>query len=223
MNFLNHLTICRELFTTFRTQYSEGFMLMEDLKSYLDQLQGKGVERAQRLRNKGFHHSTNHDTNDGYNSNQNSPRDEKVTKQTTNNLTLPMTSSSAEYQEYVSLYNFDARENEINLKEGDIIFVYNKQDPDWWLGCTKREKKLGYFPSGYCNPKNFNNIDHTPHINETEAIYDYAGGEGELSFFKGDVLLIKQITQDGWWLGFNTRSKQTGRFPCNYSKAGRVS
>ena len=45
-----------------------------------------------------------------------------------------------------ALFNFDAgREDELTLKEGDIVNVYRKMDDGWWMGQVG--DRVGYFPS----------------------------------------------------------------------------
>ena len=47
-----------------------------------------------------------------------------------------------------ALFNFDARrEDELTLKEGDIVDVYRKVDDGWWMGQVG--DRVGYFPSNY--------------------------------------------------------------------------
>jgi hypothetical protein len=189
---------------------------MEDLKPYLDQLQNKSGERAkQQARELKTKHVDDDKTDPlGYIS---SPEEKIVQVGVANHTeTYP-------YQEYISMYDFTGGESEISLREGDTILVYVKDDEDWWIGCTKRERKMGYFPSCYCALKRKSwKIESTP-ITETEALYDYTGtDDDEINLKRGDKIQVKQVKPDGWWLGYNERSKQTGRFPVNYSKAGHV-
>ena len=45
-----------------------------------------------------------------------------------------------------ALFNFNARrEDELTLKEGDIVDVYRKVDDGWWMGQVG--DRVGYFPS----------------------------------------------------------------------------
>jgi hypothetical protein len=216
----NHIAELIELTATFRTFFSEGFMLMEDLKPILEQLQKKAEEKAQKLKLKDFHHHpvtaiisnniivTDVTESEKTNEDVDHESDDEIEK-------------STPHEEYIALHDYKAPidANEIDLKEGDIIYVYNKDDLDWWLGCTKRQRKIGYFPRSYCISKITQKMKID--VTETEALFDYEGDitQGELSFSKGDILQIKDITEDGWWLGLNTRSKHEGRFPCNYTKA----
>eukprot|EP01091_Cochliopodium_minus_P008331 TRINITY_DN186_c0_g1_i3.p1 TRINITY_DN186_c0_g1~~TRINITY_DN186_c0_g1_i3.p1 ORF type:complete len:716 (+),score=252.79 TRINITY_DN186_c0_g1_i3:90-2237(+) len=47
-------------------------------------------------------------------------------------------------------YDFDAiSESELNLKQGDLIEITDRSDPEWWYGTCKRTGDSGYFPKNY--------------------------------------------------------------------------
>ena len=47
-----------------------------------------------------------------------------------------------------ALFKWDAREeDELTLKKGDIVSVYEKREDDWWMGQVG--DRVGYFPSNY--------------------------------------------------------------------------
>eukprot|EP01091_Cochliopodium_minus_P008333 TRINITY_DN186_c0_g1_i5.p1 TRINITY_DN186_c0_g1~~TRINITY_DN186_c0_g1_i5.p1 ORF type:complete len:413 (+),score=135.43 TRINITY_DN186_c0_g1_i5:57-1295(+) len=47
-------------------------------------------------------------------------------------------------------YDFDAiSDSELNLKQGDLIEITDRSDPEWWYGTCKRTGDSGYFPKNY--------------------------------------------------------------------------
>ncbi|XP_078142040.1 nostrin [Centroberyx gerrardi] len=47
-----------------------------------------------------------------------------------------------------ALYNFTSeQDDELNLKEGDLLDIYLKEDSGWWFGILNRQ--IGHFPSTY--------------------------------------------------------------------------
>jgi len=54
------------------------------------------------------------------------------------------------------------------------------------------------------------------------AIHAYTGGDGttELSFEKGDVIVVQKETASGWWEGTLEKDGRSGRFPVNYTHVG---
>ncbi|KAI8333777.1 hypothetical protein EDC96DRAFT_451084 [Choanephora cucurbitarum] len=63
-----------------------------------------------------------------------------------------LSSEPEERQEIVvALYDFEAASaEELNMKEGDIIYVTKKDDSGWWEGVL--DGKTGIFPSNYVGP-----------------------------------------------------------------------
>lgn len=54
-------------------------------------------------------------------------------------------------RQVIALWDYDAQgDQELTLKEGDIISVLAKEDNIWWCGQCKG--MLGMFPSGYVKP-----------------------------------------------------------------------
>jgi len=56
-------------------------------------------------------------------------------------------------QKVIASYDFKASDpaEEIDLKRGDIVYVLNKKDPNWWLGEVTRGGNVvrGLFPKTY--------------------------------------------------------------------------
>jgi len=151
--------------------------------------------------------STNNNTN---NSNKNNP---------------PSTSSKPKKKDdevkLRALYDYDAtEENEISFKEGDTLYLVEKDDSGWWKGKTEKGKE-GVFPSNFVElvgQEGNRTSVLSPKQGETwkcRALYDYdAEDENELTIKEGDILTI-QAEEDGWYYGTNSQGK-SGNFPSNY-------
>lgn len=51
---------------------------------------------------------------------------------------------------YRSLYNYQPKnEDELELQEGDIIYVMEKCDDGWYIGSNRRTSNFGTFPGNY--------------------------------------------------------------------------
>ncbi|XP_068428915.1 nostrin [Clinocottus analis] len=60
----------------------------------------------------------------------------------------PVTPELCSIGQCKALYNFTPeQDDELTLKEGDLLDIYGKEDNGWWLG--KLNGKKGYFPSTY--------------------------------------------------------------------------
>lgn len=51
----------------------------------------------------------------------------------------------------VVLYDYEAQgDQEMDLREGDIVTIVAKEDDVWW--CGQKNDKMGMFPSTYVEP-----------------------------------------------------------------------
>jgi len=54
------------------------------------------------------------------------------------------------YPPYRALYTYiPQNEDELELREGDIVFVMEKCDDGWYVGTSQRTKEFGTFPGNY--------------------------------------------------------------------------
>jgi hypothetical protein len=54
----------------------------------------------------------------------------------------------------IALYDYKAqRSDELDLIQGDEIFVLIRDSPGWWMGELVKNRKQGYFPVSYVQEK----------------------------------------------------------------------
>lgn len=129
----------------------------------------------------------------------------------------------------VASFDYDKDEdNEINLREGEVVTEIEKLDPDWWQG-KNSQGEVGLFPSNYVELTDLAPGEE-PHVVEVEearqrtvpttgpsakAEYDYtAQEEGELSFPEGAIITDIEFVDEAWWSG--SYNGETALFPANY-------
>jgi len=113
--------------------------------------------------------------------------------------------------QYIALYDYEANEpGEIDMEEGEIITLMEKDDESgWWVG-KNQKGQVGSFPSNFVDPIEILEIN-----KEYRAIFNYeAEDEGELNITEGDILFVFTET-DGWYFGKNQNDEE-GNFPSNY-------
>ncbi|KIW17002.1 hypothetical protein PV08_04193 [Exophiala spinifera] len=133
-------------------------------------------------------------------------------------------------------YDYEAAEdNEVSLREGELVSDIQRIDPDWWL--VKNEAgQTGLVPSNYLTllegeepaaaaPSVEATTAAAPAVPEPAAVhgatatalYDYEAGEdNELSFPENAVITNVTFPDEDWWHG--EYNGQSGLFPANYTK-----
>lgn len=106
-------------------------------------------------------------------------------------------------------------DNQLTLHVGDTVKVRSKSPAGWWQGeliSGSNARKVGWFPGNYvellCEGELL-----------AEALYDYAAQRtDELSFNKGDIIVVTERRDDEWWKGRLQRSAKGSEalFPVNY-------
>ncbi|KAE8359394.1 hypothetical protein BDV27DRAFT_136202 [Aspergillus caelatus] len=140
-------------------------------------------------------------------------------------------------------YDYErAEDNEIELREGELVVEIEMVDKDWWLGSNARGER-GLFPSNYVElledkPQNSTSPD-SPDLHDRHsdtniqehhaaplassaangptatALYDYEAAEdNELSFPEGAEITHIEFPDDDWWFG--KHHNKEGLFPANY-------
>ncbi|XP_006870941.1 PREDICTED: SH3 domain-containing protein 19-like isoform X2 [Chrysochloris asiatica] len=130
--------------------------------------------------------------------------------------------SSAPYA--VVLHDFQAEQvNDLNLVSGDIVYLLEKIDTDWYRG--KCRNQTGLFPANYVkviidipeggNGKRGPVSSHCVKDSKCVARFEYIGDQkDELSFSEGEIIILKEYVNEEWARG-ELRDK-TGIFPLNF-------
>ncbi|KAF9191117.1 cytoskeletal protein binding protein [Haplosporangium sp. Z 11] len=112
----------------------------------------------------------------------------------------------------VALYDYEANtEEELTIKENDVLYVLEDDDPEWWKAKLKtvdpNELHVGLIPSNY--------VETHPACGTVAGLYKYdATTEEELSFEEGDTLTLYEQDDPDWFLVGN--GAQVGFVPGNY-------
>ncbi|GMG19426.1 unnamed protein product [Ambrosiozyma monospora] len=119
---------------------------------------------------------------------------------------------------YIALYDYQPQnEEEVDIKENDLLYVLEKSDVDDWWKVKKRvvdadaEEPVGLVPSTYIEP--------APVKSQAVALYDYdKQTEEELTFTEGSSFDVYDSSDENWILvGMNG---QFGFVPANYIEIG---
>ncbi|RMZ88795.1 hypothetical protein DV736_g3973, partial [Chaetothyriales sp. CBS 134916] len=135
-------------------------------------------------------------------------------------------------------YDYEAAEdNEVSLREGEIVTDIQKVDPDWWL-VKNEDGETGLVPSNYLQELEDEpasggaaaaapvlatpsapaaNVEPEAKAVSATALYDYEAGEdNELSFPENAVITNISFPDEDWWHG--EYGGRAGLFPANYTK-----
>ncbi|KAI4161457.1 MAG: hypothetical protein LQ342_004860 [Letrouitia transgressa] len=137
-------------------------------------------------------------------------------------------------------YDYEkAEDNELELREGEVVTNIDMVDADWWMGENPRGE-TGLFPSNYVEligdnhpPSGAHQLDSEPEPRNlpspvpatghtaldtghtATALFDYEAAEdNELSFPENAKIVDIEFPDDDWWSG-EYNGKQ-GLFPANY-------
>lgn len=142
-------------------------------------------------------------------------------------------------------YDYEkAEDNEVELREGEIVSDIDMVDEDWWMG-TNTQGERGLFPANYVELIEGDDDagaapplpSHPSAAQEPEpepepaaappraaaggagptatALYDYdAAEDNELSFPEGATITGLEFPDEDWWLG--SFNGHSGLFPANY-------
>ena len=120
---------------------------------------------------------------------------------------------------YKALYDYAAQaEEELNIKQNDLLYLLEKSDIDDWWKVKKRvvatgeeivDEPSGLVPSTY--------IDEAPVIKTATALYDYdKQTEEELSFNENDKFNVFDLNDPDWILVGDLAKEKFGFVPSNY-------
>ncbi|KAL3194266.1 hypothetical protein MRX96_016398 [Rhipicephalus microplus] len=117
---------------------------------------------------------------------------------------------------------------QLTLEKGQLIQVRKKTDSGWWEGELQgRSGQTGWFPATYVKVlggSGANSSRNSPvpaafgsstRGEQVRALFPFIGQqEDELSFQKGDVLVVLSKEDSSWWKG--ELAGRVGLFPANY-------
>ncbi|XP_056011424.1 SH3 and PX domain-containing protein 2A-like isoform X6 [Ostrea edulis] len=142
------------------------------------------------------------------------------------------------------LFNYTANwTEELSLQEGEIVTGIKKDRNGWMYGRRNRTNEVGNFPTVYVEKATKEDIEaasfsqhgypdketvyrqlqvnRTSHHDEDligiehRALHYYAAeDEHDLSFDKGDTIIVYEVNENGWWKG--SHGDEVGWFPGSY-------
>lgn len=122
-------------------------------------------------------------------------------------------------EEYLAVlkvaYDYEPQsEDEVAIKENQIVFLLEKTDDDWWKvrprsDSQSEEAPSGLVPAAYVEP--------APHTSVVKALYDYdASAPGELSIKEDEHLLVFDREDDWILVQSQKEGGRAGFVPGNY-------
>lgn len=126
---------------------------------------------------------------------------------------------AAPVEEYLAVlraaYDYDPQsEDEIAIKESQIVFLLEKTDDDWWKVKIKTDSQdedapSGLIPAAYVEP--------ALHTSTVKALYDYnAAAPGELTIMEDELLLVFDREDDWILVQSQKEGGKAGFVPGNY-------
>ncbi|KIK65293.1 hypothetical protein GYMLUDRAFT_93957 [Collybiopsis luxurians FD-317 M1] len=112
-------------------------------------------------------------------------------------------------------YDYDPQsDDEIAIKENQLLFLQERTDEDWWKVKIKGESQEEDTPAGLV-PAAY--VEQAEHSSVVKALYDYkASAPGELTIAEDEVLLAFE-PEDEWLLVQSTKEGgMAGYVPANY-------
>ncbi|KAL6050853.1 actin binding protein [Balamuthia mandrillaris] len=109
-----------------------------------------------------------------------------------------------------ALFDFEAaNENELSLREGDQVKILMRITPEWCF--AEANGMTGMVPINYVG---FRRAQQGEYV---VAVFDFEGqSEHELSFYKGQFILLTECEEGSdWWRG-RTDEGREGLFPCTF-------
>ncbi|PWN42572.1 hypothetical protein IE81DRAFT_301880 [Ceraceosorus guamensis] len=97
-----------------------------------------------------------------------------------------------------ALYDYAATaEDELNLKEDDLLYIIDASDTEWWKAKLKTgpedEEKIGLVPANY--------VEEAEPLRQSRALYDYSPQtEEELEMKEDQLLSVYEDDDDDWLL-----------------------
>ena len=129
----------------------------------------------------------------------------------------------AAYPLFIAKYDFSSESDEdLSFKKGDLLYIINPDEGDWWYAKAKHTGREGYIPQNYVTKLRPPKPKPKPRMSSYPlyvAKYDYSS-EGlpdkYLSFKKGDLFYMLNTVEGDWWFARAKHSRQEGYIPNNY-------
>ncbi|KAF5331711.1 hypothetical protein D9611_007701 [Ephemerocybe angulata] len=132
-----------------------------------------------------------------------------------------MASPEPDYMHYLAIlkasYDYAPQsEDEVEIKEDQLLLLVERVDDDWWKVKIKGESQddegpVGLVPAAY--------VEQAEHTSLVKVLYDYdAAAEGELSVKEDDILRVFE-TEGDWILAQSQSEDAAGYVPGNYVEA----
>jgi hypothetical protein len=164
----------------------------------------------------------------------------KYNTPTSNESVIPKINDSKQLVRAIE--NYEGNDSsELSFNQNDIISVLQiTKDGEWSKG--ELRGKLGLFPTKLAVPlpgsereapqstttttttttistTTSPSTPNNPAVESRKAVYDFDTQEsGEINFVEGDIIqIIEKYEDTDWWKGMNTRTKDIGLFPSNYT------
>ncbi|KAI8972014.1 SH3 domain-containing protein [Mycotypha africana] len=116
---------------------------------------------------------------------------------------------------YIALYDYQAQsiDEELSFRTDDILYVLNKDDPNWYKAQLKVPPAQGDGPIGLI-PSNY--VEEAKPIGFLKALYDYTPRSDEEMELKEDECLFLYEDDDPNWFFVRNKQGLFGLAPSNY-------
>jgi len=129
---------------------------------------------------------------------------------------------SDEHEVYLAVlkasYDYDPQsDDEIAIKEDQLLFLKERVDDDWWKVKIKGDSQegeslVGLVPAAY--------VEQADHTSKVKVLYDYeTAADGELSVQEDEILLLFETEQDWILVQSQKEGGKAGFIPGNYIEA----
>ncbi|TFK75940.1 hypothetical protein BDN72DRAFT_831371 [Pluteus cervinus] len=128
---------------------------------------------------------------------------------------------SSDSQGYVAVlkasYDYEPQsEDEVAIKEDQILFLLERVDDDWWKVKIKTDSEEDESPAGLV-PAAY--VEQAEHSSIAKALYDYDAAAPSETSMKEDEVLLVFGSEDDWMLVQAKEGGRAGYVPANYVEA----
>ena len=142
-----------------------------------------------------------------------------IDSQTTSELSHPPTSDLS-HPLFIAKDDFSSEmDGYLNFKKGDLLYILNRDNKNWWLARAKDSDQEGYIPVNYVTrPRAPKAVPEESQYPLYRGKYDFYFEEDDkyLSFKKGDLMYMLNMVEEDWWFARSKQTGQEGYVPNNY-------